>query len=303
MRALGQDRRPRRRQRRPAAPRWRALGHDVRVLLPAYRGMKVERRDRRRRRPAAPTAPGRRRSCVPVKLPTAASRCCCSPAPALYQRPGGPYVRRERPRLRTTTRCASACCRRVAALLGTAHSPLRGWHGRRGARQRLALRPGAAVPGAARARWRRTSRRPPACSPSTTWRSRACSRWPAPTCWAIPPHWRGIEGVEFWGQLSMLKAGLQFADAITTVSPTYAREIQTPEHGVGLDGVLRARRRPAARHPQRHRHRGCGTRPPTRCCRTATSRDDLTGKAACKAALQARVRPAGRRARRCCSAW
>jgi starch synthase len=41
--------------------------------------------------------------------------------------------------------------------------------------------------------------------------------------------------------VSMLKAGLQFADAITTVSPTYAREIQTPEFGVGLDGVLRAR--------------------------------------------------------------
>ena len=57
----------------------------------------------------------------------------------------------------------------------------------------------------------------------------------------IDPAHRGIEGVEYWGQLSMLKAGLQFADAITTVSPTYAREIQDPELGFGLDGVLRAR--------------------------------------------------------------
>ena len=57
----------------------------------------------------------------------------------------------------------------------------------------------------------------------------------------IHPVHRGIEGVEYWGQLSMLKAGLQFADAITTVSPTYAREIQEPELGFGLDGVLRAR--------------------------------------------------------------
>jgi starch synthase len=56
----------------------------------------------------------------------------------------------------------------------------------------------------------------------------------------VPGEWRGIDGVEFWGQLSMLKAGLQFADAITTVSPTYAREIQTEAFGVGLDGVLRA---------------------------------------------------------------
>jgi starch synthase len=46
-------------------------------------------------------------------------------------------------------------------------------------------------------------------------------------------------GYEFFGQLSFMKAGLMYADAITTVSPTYAREIQTPEHGFGMDGVLR----------------------------------------------------------------
>jgi starch synthase len=57
----------------------------------------------------------------------------------------------------------------------------------------------------------------------------------------VPWHWRGMDGVEFWGQVSMLKAALQFSDAITTVSPTYAREIQTDEFGVGLQGVLQAR--------------------------------------------------------------
>ena len=49
------------------------------------------------------------------------------------------------------------------------------------------------------------------------------------------------EGLEFWGQVSFLKAGIVWADAITTVSPTYAREIQTPEFGFGMDGLLRAR--------------------------------------------------------------
>lgn len=44
------------------------------------------------------------------------------------------------------------------------------------------------------------------------------------------------------GRMSFLLTGLLFANAITTVSPTYAREIQTPEHGVGLDGFLRGRR-------------------------------------------------------------
>lgn len=49
------------------------------------------------------------------------------------------------------------------------------------------------------------------------------------------------EGLEFWGRIGFLKAGIVWADAITTVSPTYAREIQTPEYGYGLDGLLRER--------------------------------------------------------------
>ncbi|WP_375257072.1 glycogen synthase GlgA [Citreimonas sp.] len=49
------------------------------------------------------------------------------------------------------------------------------------------------------------------------------------------------EGIEFWGQINALKAGLVFSDRITTVSPTYARELTRPEFGAGLDGVIRAR--------------------------------------------------------------
>ncbi len=49
-------------------------------------------------------------------------------------------------------------------------------------------------------------------------------------------------GPEYWGQVSFLKSGISFAEAITTVSPRYAKEIQTPELGFGFDGVLRARR-------------------------------------------------------------
>src|SRR5690606_31868199 len=47
--------------------------------------------------------------------------------------------------------------------------------------------------------------------------------------------------MEFYGSLSFMKGGLLFSDILTTVSPTYAREIQTPEFGCGLDGVLRDR--------------------------------------------------------------
>jgi len=49
------------------------------------------------------------------------------------------------------------------------------------------------------------------------------------------------EGFEFYGRISALKAGLVTADRITTVSPTYARELATAEFGMGLDGVIRAR--------------------------------------------------------------
>jgi starch synthase len=57
----------------------------------------------------------------------------------------------------------------------------------------------------------------------------------------LPAHFFDVNGIEFHGQCSFLKAGLFFADKITTVSPTYAREIQDGEQGCGLDGLLRAR--------------------------------------------------------------
>jgi starch synthase len=48
-----------------------------------------------------------------------------------------------------------------------------------------------------------------------------------------------MEALEFWGKVNFLKGGIVFSDAVSTVSPTYAREITTPEFGFGLDGVLR----------------------------------------------------------------
>src|ERR1700759_3412814 len=57
----------------------------------------------------------------------------------------------------------------------------------------------------------------------------------------LPPDSFAMYGVEYYGSIGFLKAGLQFADRITTVSPTYAREIQSDEAGMGLSGLLRDR--------------------------------------------------------------
>ncbi|WP_322095464.1 glycogen synthase GlgA [Paraburkholderia bannensis] len=57
----------------------------------------------------------------------------------------------------------------------------------------------------------------------------------------LPADFFDMHGIEFYGQLSFLKAGLYYADKITTVSPTYAREIQTVAQGGGLEALLKGR--------------------------------------------------------------
>ncbi len=101
----------------------------------------------------------------------------------------------------------------------------------------------------------------------------------------LPWHFFSHEGVEFYGQFNFLKAGIVYSDAITTVSPRYAREILTGEFGCALDGVLRARQmdlagilngvdygewRTEANPHLRHQY----------------SRRNLSGKIACKKDLQ-----------------
>ncbi|MEE9613262.1 MAG: glycogen synthase, partial [Desulfatiglandales bacterium] len=58
----------------------------------------------------------------------------------------------------------------------------------------------------------------------------------------LPSSFFSPGGLEYWGKISLLKAGIVYADVVTTVSPRYSQEIQTPEFGFGLDGVLKERR-------------------------------------------------------------
>ncbi|MBN1241681.1 MAG: glycogen synthase GlgA [Spirochaetales bacterium] len=92
-------------------------------------------------------------------------------------------------------------------------------------------------------------------------------------------------GFEHYGRLNLLKAGLTMADALSTVSPTYAREIQTADFGFGLDGLLRWR---SADLVGILNGVDLGDWNPATDPHIAARYDatDLTGKAACKAALQ-----------------
>jgi starch synthase len=92
-------------------------------------------------------------------------------------------------------------------------------------------------------------------------------------------------GLEFYGSVNLLKGGILFADEVSTVSPTYAKEIMTPDGGFGLEGVLAGRRDGVTGitngidvdswNPETDRHLAANY-----------SRANLSGKAICKTALQ-----------------
>ena len=65
------------------------------------------------------------------------------------------------------------------------------------------------------------------------------ARWPH---LGLPDTLFQMQGLEFYGKINLLKGGILFADLLNTVSPTYSQEIQTPEFGHGLEGVLQERR-------------------------------------------------------------
>ena len=152
-------------------------------------------------------------------------------APHLYDRDGGPYADRRGQDFADNAFRFAALCRAAADIAwgkATDFVPdvvhCHDWQaGLTPAYLRYAERPG-----------------PPTV---TTVHNMAFQGQFAVTCdsLGLPWHAWSIDGVEYYGGIGYLKAGLQLADAITTVSPTYAEEIKTPAGGMGLDGLLRHR--------------------------------------------------------------
>jgi len=209
----------------------RQAGHDVRVLLPFYPALQraFPQAAEIALLPAlAPSLPASRLLAADSDgLPLLLLDC-----PELFTRPGNPYLAADGHDWPDNA-SRFGLLSRVAALLGQEESPL-GWR-----------------PDIIHANDWQTALAPAwlhfeggAASVVTVHNIAFQGCFPDATRAALglpEAAWR-FDGVEYHGQLSFLKAGLQLASLISTVSPTYAREIQEPEFGYGLAPLLRHRR-------------------------------------------------------------
>jgi len=210
-------------------PALRALGHDVRLLVPGY--------------PAVLAGAGATREVATIgpfaELPGARLVAGTTPSGVpllavvndeLYERAGGPYQGPDGLDFEDNPR-RFGLLSHVAAALASPGSPIR-WTPQvvHAHDWQTGLAPAyLAMWGGARAASVITIH-------NLAFQGVFDATWLAPL--GVPPAAFAIHGVEYFGQLSFLKAALYYADAITTVSPTYAREIQDVPLGMGLEGLL-----------------------------------------------------------------
>jgi starch synthase len=209
-----------------------ALGHDVRVLMPAYRSLlpRVAAAEDRVALPAQGVWPAAELAAVPAEGFTLWLLHC----PALYDLAGGPYGDEQ-----GVDHAANAerfgLLSHVAARVASKASPWDDWRAD-------VLHANDWPTGLAPAYLRRLPA-PHATSVFTIHNLAFQGNLPRAKAAALelPQTWLDVEGVLHWEQISMLKAALRHSDVITTVSPTYAREIQDEPLGFGMDGMLRLR--------------------------------------------------------------
>ena len=210
----------------------RDAGLDVRMLLPGYPGVLAGADGARpvaefpsfQPSPASRLLEGTHASGVPLLI---------LDHPPYYVRDGGPY-QDESNRDWPDNALRFGLLSRVAAVLGSTATPL-SWRP-----QVVHLHD---WPAALAAAYLRYSRGPRAATVLTIHNLAFQGNFEAAVhgMLALPAQTFTPEGLEFHGKLSFLKAGLVYADAVTTVSPSYVREIQTEAHGAGMHGVLHAR--------------------------------------------------------------
>jgi len=210
----------------------RSIGVDARVLLPGYpsvTGTQPEPREIARFSLFQGYDVRLTESRLPTAVPLYIVDC-----PALFARPGGPYQRDDGHEWEDNA-LRFAVLSKVAAMIGTS-TLADGWRAEivhcndwqaSLAPVYLAFSP------------------PPRAASVVTIHNLAFQGvYPMAHVGALelPSESLGFDGLEYYGQMSFLKGGLVYAQAITTVSPTYAREIQDERLGFGMDGILRQRK-------------------------------------------------------------
>jgi starch synthase len=258
----------------------RELGADVHVIMPAYPSALATAV--KQGKPVAIGSPGRlgTAALIPARTPDTEIQVWLVDCPALYDRPGGPYGDEQGTDWPDNAE-RFAMLSHAAALMASNSTP-------------LAWRPELVhcndwqtglVP--AILATRREGRSP---TVFTIHNLSFLGLFPKETfpLLSLPASAFGVDGVEFFGGVSLMKAGISYSDRITTVSKTYAKEIRTQEFGCGLEGLLAYRAHVltgilngadyARWDPSRDPHIAAQYAP-----------DSLDGKRACKAALQSEM--------------
>jgi starch synthase len=209
-------------------------GTDIRLVMPGYSAALDLVEAKQRSVPLGKVAGIGGVALVSARMPATGLPVWLIDCPALYRRPGGPYTNERGESWPDNAVRFAVLCHAVAKLAGGAAGSswypdvvhLNDWH--------LGLAP---VLLAAQ----RHPHRP--ASVFTIHNLAFQGLFPAAMFprLGLPQEYYCSDGVEFYDQVSFLKAGIRYADRLTTVSPSYAREILTPEYGCGLDGLLRSR--------------------------------------------------------------
>ncbi|MBK8131627.1 MAG: glycogen synthase GlgA [Gammaproteobacteria bacterium] len=207
-----------------------ALGHEVRIALPAYPAARAALVESRKLGPV-PGLSGA--TLVGGRLPGTELPVVLVDAPALFERPGGPYgdaSGRDWPdNARRFHGFARALCAIALDRAGLGWRPelvhCNDWQ-----------------TGLVPALLSREAARPATVFTIHNQAYQGLFDRVQFDALGLPDDWWAPDALEFYGGFSFLKAGLVFADQLTTVSPTYARQLLEPEHGCRLDGLLRHRR-------------------------------------------------------------